>query len=255
MTRSYGERLHQVVLDRGPMCAGIDPHPGLLRSWGLAVDASGLERCARTMVEALGVTVAVFKPQSAFFEAHGSAGVAVLERTLADIAGTGALALLDVKRGDIGSTTQAYADAYLDPSSPLAADAITAFLPPSVTLDTFEGRAYLGVVPFLMRDVSPWWSPSVPGVSTFPELNVRTYVRQGDRRALQPEVRDYEPGVALFGGTAQLVVTWLIHVTGSELAPAWYLVAAYVLGSAAGMLLTETAPARVSPQTPVAATA
>jgi len=51
-------------------------------------------------------------------------------------------------------------------------------------------------------------------------------------------------GVALFGGTAQLVVTWLIHVTGSELAPAWYLVAAYVLGSVAGMLLPETAPAR-----------
>ncbi|MFZ0531384.1 MAG: orotidine-5'-phosphate decarboxylase, partial [Propionicimonas sp.] len=73
----------------------------------------------------LGDLVAVFKPQSAFFEAHGSAGVAALERVLADIAASGALSILDVKRGDIGSTMEAYADAYLSDGSPLAADAIT----------------------------------------------------------------------------------------------------------------------------------
>ena len=66
------------------------------------------------------------KPQSAFYERFGSRGVAVLERVIAESRAAGALVLLDVKRGDIGSTTQAYADAYLDPSSPLAADAITA---------------------------------------------------------------------------------------------------------------------------------
>ena len=67
----------------------------------------------------------MFKPQSAFFEAHGSAGIAVLERVLADIAGAGALSMLDVKRGDIGSTMDAYAAAYLADGAPLAADAIT----------------------------------------------------------------------------------------------------------------------------------
>jgi orotidine-5'-phosphate decarboxylase len=77
------------------------------------------------MVEALGDMVPVFKPQSAFFEAYGSAGVAVLERTLSDITDAGALSLLDVKRGDIGSTMAAYAAAYLADGSPLAADAIT----------------------------------------------------------------------------------------------------------------------------------
>jgi orotidine-5'-phosphate decarboxylase len=77
------------------------------------------------MEEALAEIVPVFKPQSAFFEAYGSAGVAVLERTLADIAATGALSLLDVKRGDIGSTMDAYAAAYLTDGSPLAADAVT----------------------------------------------------------------------------------------------------------------------------------
>jgi len=121
----YGERLASLMAERGPLCAGIDPHPSLLSAWGLPVDASGLERCARTMVAALGDLVPVFKPQSAFFELHGAAGIAVLERVLADLRDAGALSLLDVKRGDIGSTMDAYAAAYLADGAPLAADAIT----------------------------------------------------------------------------------------------------------------------------------
>jgi orotidine-5'-phosphate decarboxylase len=124
MRASYGERLQRVVGERGPLCVGIDPHPGMLRAWGLEDDVQGLERCARGLVEALAGEVAVFKPQSAFYEAYGSAGVAVLERVLADIAAAGALSLLDVKRGDIGSTMDAYARAYLA-EGPLAADAVT----------------------------------------------------------------------------------------------------------------------------------
>lgn len=125
MREAYGVRLARATAERGPFCVGIDPHPGLLDAWGLPRTAAGLERCARAMVEALGGQVAVFKPQSAFFEAYGAAGIAVLERTLADIAAAGALSLLDVKRGDIGSTMDAYAAAYLADGSPLAADAIT----------------------------------------------------------------------------------------------------------------------------------
>lgn len=121
----YGERLAKLTAERGPLCAGIDPHPSLLTQWGLPVDADGLERCARTMVAALGDLVPVFKPQSAFYELHGSRGIAVLERVLADIREAGALSLLDVKRGDIGSTMDAYAAAYLADGAPLAADAIT----------------------------------------------------------------------------------------------------------------------------------
>jgi uncharacterized protein YqjF (DUF2071 family) len=59
------------------------------------------------------------------------------------------------------------------------AAAVAALVPEGLAVDTFEGRAYVGVVPFTMRDVSPWWSPSVPGVSNFHELNVRTYVHAG----------------------------------------------------------------------------
>ena len=122
----FGARLQAAMAARGPLCAGIDPHAGLMSAWGLPDSIDGLERFALGAAEALGPVVAAVKPQSAFFERFGSRGVAVLERTIEVCREAGALVVLDVKRGDIGSTAQAYADAYLDPSSPIAADAITA---------------------------------------------------------------------------------------------------------------------------------
>jgi orotidine-5'-phosphate decarboxylase len=122
---SFGARLRMAMDELGPLCAGIDPHPGLMAHWGLPETVRGLETFALTCVEAFAGTVAVVKPQSAFFERFGSAGVAVLERTLTGLREAGTLCLLDVKRGDIGSTMTAYAQAYLAPDSPLRADAIT----------------------------------------------------------------------------------------------------------------------------------
>ncbi|MFC4106079.1 orotidine-5'-phosphate decarboxylase [Micromonospora zhanjiangensis] len=123
---SFGTRLHRATARRGPLCVGIDPHPGLLARWGLPDDVTGLTRFCDTVVEALGDRVAVVKPQSAFFERFGAHGVGVLESTIRQLHSAGALVLLDVKRGDIGSTVAAYASAYLDPSSPMYVDAITA---------------------------------------------------------------------------------------------------------------------------------
>jgi len=125
MTVTFGARLRVAMDELGPLCAGIDPHPALLAQWGLDQSVQGLETFALTCVEAFAGTVAVVKPQSAFFESFGSEGVAVLERTLAGLREAGTLSLLDVKRGDIGSTMAAYAHAYLSPDSPLRADAIT----------------------------------------------------------------------------------------------------------------------------------
>jgi len=122
---TFGQRLSDGISARGRLCVGIDPHPGLMDDWGVTDSAVGLERFAMAAVEALGPVAAVVKPQSAFFERHGSAGIAVLEKVVAGCRELGALVLLDVKRGDIGSTAQAYADAYLDPTSPMAVDAVT----------------------------------------------------------------------------------------------------------------------------------
>jgi orotidine-5'-phosphate decarboxylase len=121
----FGARLDEAVSARGSLCVGIDPHPGLLADWGLADDVDGLARFADACVAAFAGTAAVIKPQSAFFECYGAAGIAVLERTVSACRAAGALVVLDVKRGDIGTTMAAYARAYLDPAAPLAADAIT----------------------------------------------------------------------------------------------------------------------------------
>jgi orotidine-5'-phosphate decarboxylase len=122
----FGTRLHGAMRARGPFCAGIDPHPALLDTWGLPDTVDGLTRFALTAAEALAPQVAAVKPQSAFFERFGSRGIGVLEQVVRLCRDAGALVVLDVKRGDIGSTARAYADAYLAATSPLAVDAITA---------------------------------------------------------------------------------------------------------------------------------
>ncbi len=125
LEQTFGARLASAMAAHGPLCVGIDPHAALLASWGLPDTVSGLESFAMTCVEAFGGAVAAVKPQSAFFERFGSAGVAVLERTLAGLREADTLSILDAKRGDIGSTMAGYAEAYLGDESPLRADAMT----------------------------------------------------------------------------------------------------------------------------------
>lgn len=122
---AFTDRLTAAVAAHGPLCVGIDPHPGLLARWGHEDDAAGVERFGRDAVAALAGHVAVVKPQVALFEVHGSGGVRALERVLADARDAGLLTIADAKRGDIGSTMTAYARAWLADTSPLAADAVT----------------------------------------------------------------------------------------------------------------------------------
>lgn len=120
----FGQRLADAVAARGPLCPGIDPHPELLRAWGLGTDPGGLREFCDICVTAF-AGFAIVKPQVAFFEAYGSAGFAVLEHTIAALCEAGVLVLADAKRGDIGSTMAAYAAAWAG-DAPLAADAVTA---------------------------------------------------------------------------------------------------------------------------------
>lgn len=121
----FGRRLQEAMREYGPLCVGIDPHGKLLAQWGLPQSAAGVREFGLRCVEAFAATVALVKPQSAFFERFGSAGVAALESVLGALREAGTLSLLDVKRGDIGSTMQAYAQAYLADDAPLRADAVT----------------------------------------------------------------------------------------------------------------------------------
>ncbi|UZX03536.1 orotidine-5'-phosphate decarboxylase [Arthrobacter sp. CDRTa11] len=122
---SFGSRLGAAMAVRGPLCVGIDPHPALLQGWGLNDDAAGLRRFSLTVLEAVSSLAAAVKPQVALYERHGSAGMAVLEEVLAVARDEGVLTIADAKRGDIGSTMAAYADAWLRDGSSLAADSVT----------------------------------------------------------------------------------------------------------------------------------
>ncbi|MBF6209532.1 orotidine-5'-phosphate decarboxylase [Nocardia puris] len=122
--KTFGARLRHAMHHFGPVCVGIDPHPGLLEAWGLPRDAEGVEQFAEICVEAFDGTVALVKPQVAFFETYGSAGIAVLERTIEVLRASGTLVLADAKRGDIGSTMDAYAHSWLG-DGPLGSDAVT----------------------------------------------------------------------------------------------------------------------------------
>ncbi|WP_122820527.1 orotidine-5'-phosphate decarboxylase [Varibaculum vaginae] len=123
--RRYGLRLAQAMNQLGNVCVGIDPHSSQLDAWGLSDNVQGLRTFALTLVEAMAGQVPVVKPQSAFFERFGSSGIKVLEEVLTACRQAGLLTILDVKRGDIGSTMAGYAQAYLASDSPLSADAIT----------------------------------------------------------------------------------------------------------------------------------
>ncbi len=122
---AFSNRLGVELAARRHLCVGIDPLDSLLESWGLPTDASGAERLGRSVVEAAVGIAACVKPQVAYFERFGAAGYAALERVLADAREAGVLVIADVKRGDIGSSFAAYADAWLTPGSPLEADAMT----------------------------------------------------------------------------------------------------------------------------------
>ncbi len=121
----FGQRLTQAFAATGQLCVGIDPHAWLLKEWGLADTAAGAEAFGRTVVEAAHGEAGIVKPQVAFFERFGSAGYAALERVLADARAAGLLVIADVKRGEIGTSMEAYGEAWLTPGSPLEADAIT----------------------------------------------------------------------------------------------------------------------------------
>jgi orotidine-5'-phosphate decarboxylase len=109
----------------GQLTWGLDPSADLLESWGLGDNPDGLDRFADIMLAAAPGVVGLVKPQSAFYERHGWRGIATLQRLIEGARAVGLLVVLDVKRGDVGTTNDAYAQAYLGKGAPLAADAVT----------------------------------------------------------------------------------------------------------------------------------
>ena len=125
MPAPFQQRFAALAAQRSALCVGIDPSAESLAGWGLADDISGLATFCRRMVEVCAPRVAAIKPQVAFFERYGPAGLEVLGDTVAAARAHGTLTILDAKRGDIASTAAAYGEAFLGPDSAFAGDAMT----------------------------------------------------------------------------------------------------------------------------------
>jgi len=132
----FGVRLATAMAATGPLCVGIDPTSEHLSAWGLVDDAEGARAFGLALVEASAGVVPIVKPQSAYFERFGPAGALALAEVCRTARDAGLLVLLDAKRGDIGSTNRAYAEAYLRTDSPIPVDAMT--ISPYTGVDSLE---------------------------------------------------------------------------------------------------------------------
>ena len=159
-----------------PLCVGLDPHldliPALFRRGSMAAEDPATVAAVSELLEAfldrLKGKVAIVKPQSAFFEQLGAAGIALLQQLMQRAREQGLLVLLDAKRGDIGSTAEGYARAYLDPNAPLRADALT--VNPYLGLSTLA--PYLERCQSHGRGVFVLVKTSNPGSADIQDLNV-----------------------------------------------------------------------------------
>ena len=122
----FGARLDSAFAQFGHLCVGIDPHPYLFERWGFDDSPRTLREFSHRVLDACLGRVGIIKPQVAFYERWGTAGYAALEELIHSARAADVVVIADAKRGDIGSTMQAYAQSWLSPGSPLESDALTA---------------------------------------------------------------------------------------------------------------------------------
>jgi len=137
MKAGFADRLAAALEKSGtPLCMGLDPHPALLPDFLADRDpVAALQAFGQLAIEAAAEAgLPAVKPQVALFEQQGPAGLAVLAALAEQARQAGLLVIMDAKRGDIGSTSAAYAAAWLGPDAPFAADALT--VNPYMGMDT-----------------------------------------------------------------------------------------------------------------------
>ena len=133
---SFADRFVEAVRAKGPLCVGIDPHAGRIPDLFGGDTPEGLEAWGKAVVHAATGRAGIIKPQAGLFERHGWQGMKALAAVSAAARDAGLLVLMDAKRGDIGSTAEGYAAAYLSQEAPFACDALT--VNPYMGLDTLE---------------------------------------------------------------------------------------------------------------------
>ena len=149
-TLSFWRRFSSLAEERSAFCCGVDPSDILLQNWGLSLNAAGVGTFCDRVLEAAEDRLAIFKPQSAFFERFGPAGLMELRRFIGGAQERGSLVLLDAKRGDIGHSLAAYAEGLIGRSSPMGPDALTlnAYLGPGTLRPAVERATEQGAMLF-----------------------------------------------------------------------------------------------------------
>ena len=148
MPDTFSRSLEAAFSSKGQLCVGIDPHEDILYDNGFEVSASGVFEFSMKMLDQLEDTVSIIKPQVSFFERFGAEGFSTLEKVLESAKDRGLLVIADAKRGDIGSTMEAYAQAWLGKSAPFVCDALTVnpylgvgALAPAASIASERGKA------------------------------------------------------------------------------------------------------------------
>jgi orotidine-5'-phosphate decarboxylase len=194
---TLAQRIAAVVEAHGHLCVGIDPHAALLGAWGLDDTAEGAREFGLRVVDAVTGRAGAVKPQIAFYERHGAAGYAALATVIAAARTAGLFVLADVKRGDIGSTVDAYAEAWLTPGVALESDAMTAV--------AYQGVGSLDAV-FARADAGGKGVFVLAATSNPESVPLQAAVRADGRtvaRATADEVRERGQGIVV-GATAPL---------------------------------------------------
>jgi orotidine-5'-phosphate decarboxylase len=125
LPETFSKRLEAAFTTKGQLCVGIDPHESLLVKNGFDVTAEGIQNFSLKLLDQLQGEVSIIKPQVSFFERFGSQGFRALELVLQEANQRGFMVIADAKRGDIGSTMEAYGQAWLAKSAPFICDALT----------------------------------------------------------------------------------------------------------------------------------
>src|SRR4051794_41846993 len=115
---AFPARLLRLIDERSPLCLGIDPARGSLEAAGLPDSPDGIDRFAGALLDAALDSVAAVKPQMAYFERFGPAGLEVLARVCERCREAGVPVIVDAKRSDIGSTLARHGQADFGPEAP-----------------------------------------------------------------------------------------------------------------------------------------
>lgn len=123
----FADALTAATKEKSPVCVGLDPNVATLPD-GITKDAKGIEEFCKGIIDAVKDTASCVKPQLAYFEAPGWEGMKAFFAVCSYAKEQGLLVIADGKRNDIGSTCDAYADAYLSSDSPIDALTVSPYL-------------------------------------------------------------------------------------------------------------------------------